>query len=393
MSARILFTALAAVLFAASAAAAQTIERAALTDAVARSINDLHPLHDLRRCQRRCRGRDRHPARQGDDAVQAGRHRPAGRGGRRRPRGAQRDRRAAGVARRTTSLRQPDRARDLRQLRLLAVSAMPNPPIHIIVENGRRHADRGGAERSGSGPGPVAGHRPRRVLRDECAAHRRRSAQPSSRTQTAAGVVRPCRVHIVHQISRTSTSTAATNAPAKSHSVRYRIDWLSISTGSRPAPVEAIGEMLLPGEDVAAARLGGSIGLDVARVVVQDLGRQVQPERDDLAAVPPVVLQRPRLAAPRGRRSGDRRAGRSSAPSSYFDQANGARLAEPPHIADLDPDLHEAASLPRHGRLTRVTSVTGDLEQRADLVAARAGRTHRSGPRARAAPPARGATR
>ena len=45
--------------------------------------------------------------------------------------------------------------------------------------------------------------------------------------------------------------------------------------------VEAIGQVLFPGEDVAAVDAGRLVRLEIARVVLEDAAGQVQPEGDE----------------------------------------------------------------------------------------------------------------
>ena len=85
---------------------------------------------------------------------------------------------------------------------------------------------------------------------------------------------------MTHQITTTNATATATNVAPNSQSVRYRIDCASMSRVEHQRhAAQPIGERLFPHQDVAAADLA-------AGVVVPDLARQVQPERDDLLAVP-----------------------------------------------------------------------------------------------------------
>src|SRR3954463_11652901 len=64
--------------------------------------------------------------------------------------------------------------------------------------------------------------------------------------------------------------------------------------GERSA-VEAIGEMLFPGEDVAGLHVGRLIRVQIARIVPEDSAGQVQPEGNDCGSIPSDVLQRAAL--------------------------------------------------------------------------------------------------
>ncbi len=136
MSARILFTTLAAVLFTASAAAAQTIERAALTDAVARSINDYTRFTifddvsvDVADGIVTLHGKVTMPFKREDigrrveavDGVREVRNQIA----------------VLPVSLQDDSLRRRIARAIYGNSSFWRFSAMPNPPIHIIVENGR----------------------------------------------------------------------------------------------------------------------------------------------------------------------------------------------------------------------------------------------------------------
>ena len=60
---------------------------------------------------------------------------------------------------------------------------------------------------------------------------------------------------------------------------------LVLGVGDR-LPLQAIGQPLLPREDVAARGGARFVAIELARVLKPDAGRQVQPEGDDLIAVP-----------------------------------------------------------------------------------------------------------
>ena len=104
----------------------------------------------------------------------------------------------------------------------------------------------------------------------------------------------------------------------------------------------AIGERLFPAQDVAALDVARAVVFELAHVVPDDLARQVELERDELAAVPVHVA---RIA--RGGRADlllEVDAGvivleRVRRPREH------AALAKRPHVVGLHADLHEAAAL------------------------------------------------
>ena len=103
---------------------------------VAAQVPPVPPIHDFRRRERGGRQRYGHLERPCDDAIQERRPRSARRQSRWRRAGEERAGRAARLAvRRRIAV--PDRARDLRQSVVLELRRDGEPPIHIVVENGR----------------------------------------------------------------------------------------------------------------------------------------------------------------------------------------------------------------------------------------------------------------
>ena len=103
----------------------------------------------------------------------------------------------------------------------------------------------------------------------------------------------PYLVRIVHQISSHQRQHGGGEG-AREQEQRAVEDRLAVHAHlhrDRPA-VEAIGEVLFPPEDVAAVDAGRLVLLEIARVVFEDAAGQMQPEGDDLAAVPADVLER-----------------------------------------------------------------------------------------------------
>ena len=137
----------------------------------------------------------------------------------------------------------------------------------------------------------------------------------------------------------------------------------------------------------------GCVRLDVARGVVQDLRRQVQPERDHLAAVPADVLQCPGLHR---RRPHDLRVDVAAARPGRT-RTSTRQTAAPRASLRTSGTLMRTCTkrrpLRRHGRLTRVTSVTGVSNIARISSRLEAHRRIDRHVRARAAPPATAATR
>ena len=96
-------------------------------------------------------------------------------------------------------------------------------------------------------------------------------------------VASPRPFRIVNQMRSARTAIAAAKAPANSHSVRWRIDWLSISTLiSTGVPSRRSARCCSQARMLPRGSLIRLVGLEIAGVVLDDPAGQVQPERDDL---------------------------------------------------------------------------------------------------------------
>ena len=148
------------------------------------------------------------------------------------------------------------------------------------------------------------------------------------------------------------------------------MDWLSISTWiSTGRPSSRSARCCSHARMLPRSVRPGLVGLQVARVVKFDLARQVQPEGNDLAAIPPVVLKRSRASSPTRRP-----AACSTCLPSCCDQTSTATTRTGPAScslrmsANLDPHLNEAPSFPVP--LAADARDVGDrrCEERADLI-------------------------